>query len=40
MIGKQNKNVNFFDSYVFDNLLPEKHILLDINRKKSAITKD
>lgn len=26
MIGKQNKNVNFLDSYVFDNLLPEKYI--------------
>jgi len=24
MIGKQDKNANFFDSYVFDNLLPEK----------------
>ena len=33
MIGKQNKNVNFFDSYVFDNLLPEKHILLDIKKE-------
>ena len=33
MIGKQNKNANFFDSYVFDNLLPEKHILLDIKKE-------
>jgi len=33
MIGKQNKDVNFFDSYVFDNLLPEKHILLDIKKE-------
>jgi hypothetical protein len=30
MIGKQNKNANFFNSYVFDNLLPKEHILLDI----------
>jgi len=33
MIGKQNENVNFFDSYIFDNLLPEKHILLDIKKE-------
>ncbi len=33
MIGKQNKNANFFDSYVFDNLLPKKHILLDIKKE-------
>ena len=33
MIGKQNKNANFFDSYVFDNLLPEKHMLLDIKKE-------
>jgi hypothetical protein len=33
MIGKQNKDVNFFDSYVFDNLLPEKHMLLDIKKE-------
>jgi hypothetical protein len=32
MIGKQNKNTNFFDSYVFDNLLPKEHILLDIKK--------
>jgi len=33
MIGKQNKNANFFDSYVFDNLLPKEHILLDIKKE-------
>lgn len=30
MIGNHDKKANFFDSYVFDNLLPKEHILLDI----------
>jgi len=33
MIGNHDKKANFFDSYVFDNLLPKEHFLLDINKK-------
>ena len=32
MLKRENKQRDFFDSYVYDNLLPEKHILLDIKK--------
>jgi len=32
MLGKPNKQKDFFDSYVYENLLPAEHILLDINK--------
>ena len=32
MLKTENKQRDFFDSYVYDNLLPEKHILLDIKK--------
>lgn len=33
MLGKPNKQKDFFDSYVYENLLPAEHILLDIKDK-------
>lgn len=33
MLGKLNKQKDFFDSYVYENLLPAEHILLDIKDK-------
>ena len=30
MLKKESKQKDFFDSYVYERLLPEKHILLDI----------
>jgi len=33
MLGKPNKQKDFFDSYVYENLLPAEHILLDIKEK-------
>lgn len=33
MLGKVNKQKDFFDSYVYENLLPAEHILLDINEQ-------
>jgi len=33
MLGKPNKQKDFFDSYVYENLLPAEHILLDIKRQ-------
>jgi len=33
MLGKINRQKDFFDSYVYENLLPESHILLDIKEK-------
>lgn len=33
MLGKLNKQKDFFDSYVYENLLPAEHILLDIKEK-------
>lgn len=30
MLGKLNKQKDFFDNYVYENLLPAEHILLDI----------
>lgn len=33
MLGKPNKQKDFFDSYVYENLLPAEHILLDIKRE-------
>ncbi len=33
MLGKPNKQKDFFDSYVYKNLLPREHILLDINEQ-------
>ena len=33
MLGKINRQRNFFDSYVYENLLPESHILLEIKEK-------
>ncbi|MDI6605959.1 MAG: transposase [Candidatus Omnitrophota bacterium] len=32
MLGKPNKQKDFFDSYVYENLLPAEHILLDIKQ--------
>lgn len=32
MLGKLNKQKDFFDSYVYENLLPTEHILLDIKQ--------
>lgn len=33
MLGKINKQKDFFDSYVYENLLPAEHILLDIKEQ-------
>jgi len=33
MLGKPNKQKDFFDSYVYENLLPAEHILLDIKEQ-------
>ena len=33
MLGKPDKQGNFFDSYVYEKLLPQKHILLEIKEK-------
>ena len=33
MLGRVNKQKDFFDSYVYENLLPAEHILLDIKDK-------
>jgi IS5 family transposase len=33
MLGKPNKQKDFFDSYVYENLLPTEHILLDIKEE-------
>ena len=33
MLGKPNKQKDFFDNYVYENLLPAEHILLDIKDK-------
>lgn len=33
MLGKPNKQKDFFDSYIYENLLPVEHILLDIKDK-------
>lgn len=33
MLGKPNKQKDFFDGYVYGNLLPREHILLDIKDK-------
>lgn len=33
MLGKPNKQKDFFDSYVYENLLPTEHILLDIKER-------
>jgi len=33
MLGKPNKQKDFFDSYVYENLLPAEHILLDIREQ-------
>lgn len=33
MLGKENNQKDFFDSYVYENLLPAEHILLDIKEK-------
>lgn len=33
MLGKQNNQSNFFDSYVYEKLLPQKHVLLEIKDK-------
>jgi len=33
MLGKPNKQKDFFDNYVYENLLPSEHILLDIKNK-------
>lgn len=33
MLGKQNNQSNFFDSYVYEKLLPRKHVLLEIKDK-------
>ncbi|MBL7157723.1 MAG: IS1182 family transposase [Candidatus Omnitrophica bacterium] len=33
MLGKPNKQKDFFDNYVYENLLPSEHILLDIKRE-------
>lgn len=30
MLRKQTNQKDFFDSYVYERLLPKKHILLDI----------
>ena len=30
MLRRENKQKDFFDSYVYERLLPQKHILLDI----------
>ena len=32
MLKRENKQGDFFDSYVYDKLLPEKHVLLDIKK--------
>lgn len=32
MLKKESKQKDFFDSYVYERLLPHKHILLDINK--------
>ena len=32
MLGKQTKQKDFFDGYVYERLLPQKHILLDIKK--------
>lgn len=32
MLQKENKQKDFFDSYVYERLLPDKHILLDIKK--------
>jgi len=32
MLKKESKQKDFFDSYVYERLLPEKHILLDIKK--------
>jgi IS5 family transposase len=33
MLGRPNKQKDFFDSYVYENLLPAEHILLDIKEQ-------
>lgn len=33
MLGKPNKQRDFFDSYVYESLLPREHILLDIKKR-------
>jgi len=33
MLGKMNKQKDFFDSYVYENLLPAEHVLLDIKEQ-------
>lgn len=33
MLKKESKQKDFFDSYVYERLLPEKHILLDIKNR-------
>lgn len=33
MLGKKNMQKDFFDSYVYENLLPSEHILLDIKEQ-------
>lgn len=33
MLGKPNKQKDFFDSYVYEHLLPAEHILLEIKEK-------
>ena len=32
MLKRESKQKDFFDSYVYERLLPDKHILLDIKR--------
>jgi len=33
MLGKTSSQTDFFDSYVYEKLLPKEHILLDIREK-------
>lgn len=33
MLGRKNKQKDFYDSYVYENLLPAEHILLDIKEQ-------
>ena len=33
MLGKQDGKNTFFDDYIFRNILPKEHILLDIKRE-------
>jgi len=35
MLKKESKQRDFFDSYVYERLLPEKHTLLDIKKTMS-----